>query len=201
MEASSKVVIEKIGDLRTWLKANHNKSESIWLVKWKKGSGKPYIDYDSIVDELICFGWVDSLPRNLDKQKTMLRISPRNPKSNWSKLNKERVARLDKLSKMEPSGWAMVEVAKANGAWSFLDDVEQLIEPLDLKKALDNKRQARFFFDRFPPSSKRGILEWIKNAKQTSTREQRITETVEKAAINIKANHPKGRDAGPKFNG
>ena len=91
-----------------------------------------------------------------------------------------------------------MEEAQRNGAWNFLDDVEQLLLPDDLKAAFKLNAEARYYYDRFPDSSKRGILEWIKNAKQDSTRKKRIAETVSKAAKNIKANHPKGRDAGPK---
>lgn len=198
MAELKKVFFENTSELRSWLERNFDKSESVWLVKWKKGLGKSYISYDEMVDELMCFGWIDSLPKNLDDQKTMHRISPRNPKSNWSGLNKERIRRLTKTGKMTPSGLKVIEQAKINGTWNFLDDVEQLMIPSDLEEALNNDSNARYYFDRFPDSSKRNILEWIKNAKQDSTREKRISETVAKAAQNIKANHPKGRDSGPK---
>ncbi len=198
MDKWQKVLVESAQELRAWLQENHAQTESVWLVKWKKDSGKPFIGYDEIVDELICFGWVDSVPKSLDEQKTMFRISPRNPKSNWSKVNKERVARLLKEGKMQPSGMKLVQHAKENGAWTFLDDVEALIVPPDLEAALQRYDQAQYYYERFPNSSKRGILEWIKNAKQASTRQKRIEETAQKAAQNIKANHPKGRDAGPK---
>lgn len=198
MAELKKVFFENTSELRSWLERNFDKSESVWLVKWKKGLGKSYISYDEMVDELMCFGWIDSLPKNLDDQKTMHRISPRNPKSNWSGLNKERIRRLTKTGKMTPSGLKVIEQAKINGTWNFLDDVEQLMIPSDLEEALNNDSNARYYFDRFPDSSKRNILEWTKNAKQDSTREKRISETVAKAAQNIKANHPKGRDSGPK---
>lgn len=192
-----KLFIESAQELRDWLIQYHETKTSVWLVKWKKESGHPFISYDEIVNELICFGWVDSLPRKLDDEKTMLRISLRNPKSNWSKVNKERVARLLRKGRMEPAGLKLVEQAKSNGAWSFLDDVEELILPTDLIKALQQTEKASYYFERFPNSSKRGILEWIKNAKQEDTRQRRIKETVMKAAQNRKANHPEGRDRGP----
>ena len=189
--------IESPNVFRTWLKLNHQQSESVWLVKWKKNAGKPYLSYDEIVDELMCFGWVDSLPRKLDAEKTMLRISPRNPKSKWSGVNKRRVERLLAAGRMEPAGMNLVERAKANGAWNFLDDVEQLILPPDLAQAFTENPKAAAYFERFPPSSKRGILEWIKTAKQPTTRAKRIAETVAKAERNRKANFPAGRDSGP----
>lgn len=140
----------------------------------EKAFTNSYLDYDSIVDELICYGWVDSLPRALDEKKTMLRISPRNPKSNWSGINKERVARLLEEGRMKKPGLDLVEIAKENGAWNFLDDVEQLIIPEDLQVALKTTSKASFYFNRFPDSSKRGILEWIKTAKQASTRQKEL---------------------------
>jgi len=198
MKELQQIFIESAIELRQWLHKNHYKKESVWLVRWKKETGKPYLEYSDIVDQLLCFGWVDSLPRKLDDEKTMLRISPRNPKSNWSGINKRKVERLIKDNLMEPPGLQLVETAKKNGRWNFLDDVEQLIIPPDLKDALAKTPNAKYYYDRFPDSSKRGILEWIKNAKQATTREKRILETAAKAAQNLKANHPKGRDAGPK---
>lgn len=198
MAEHKKVFIASITGLRDWLMNNYDISESVWLVKWKKGYGELYFGYHEMVDELIAFGWVDSLPKNLDEQKTMYRISPRNPKSNWSKVNKERVERLIEEGRMQMSGMKLVDQAKENGAWNFLDDVEKLIIPPDLDKELKTKGKAKYYYERFPNSSKRNILEWIKNAKQSSTRSKRIEETAKKAALNIKANHPKGRDAGPK---
>ncbi|MBO6537359.1 MAG: YdeI/OmpD-associated family protein [Balneolaceae bacterium] len=198
MPDHEQLFIESAEELRSWLEKNHPQKESVWLVRRKKAFTNSYLDYDSIVDELICYGWVDSLPRALDEKKTMLRISPRNPKSNWSGINKERVARLLEEGRMKKPGLDLVEIAKENGAWNFLDDVEQLIIPEDLQVALKTTSKASFYFNRFPDSSKRGILEWIKTAKQASTRQKRIEETAHKASQNIKANHPKGRDAGPK---
>jgi len=198
MSEVDKLFVQDVSELRDWLEENYAQNESVWLVKWKKDFGKTYISYDEIVDELLCFGWVDSLPRKLDDKRTMLRISPRNPRSSWSKVNKERVMRLINAGKMQLPGLKMVEIAKSNGAWDFLNDVEDLIIPPDLEEALKKNGNAKYFYERFPNSSKRGILEWIKNAKQESTRRKRILETVSKAAKNIKANHPKGRDAGPK---
>lgn len=196
-DTAPKIEIESAEQLRNWLKENHQSSESVWLVRWKKESGGPYVSYDEVVDQLMCFGWVDSLPRKLNEQQSMLRISPRNPKSNWSGVNKKRVERLLASELMESAGLNMVKIAQANGSWNFLDEVEQLIIPPDLQEALQRQPKAAFYFERFPPSSKRGILEWIKNAKQANTRQKRVDETAAKAAQNIKANHPKGRDAGP----
>jgi uncharacterized protein YdeI (YjbR/CyaY-like superfamily) len=192
------VFIESTQDLRSWLTRNHTSADSYWLVTWKRDSGGPYVNYNDVVDQLICFGWIDSLPRKFDDKRTMLRISQRNPKSNWSKVNKERVLRLEKAGLMEASGLSAVEEARKNGTWNFLDDVENLEIPHDLNLEFNKYPNSRYLFNRFPASSKRGILEWIKNAKTDATRRKRIEETAAKAMKNIKANHPIGRNAGPK---
>lgn len=193
-----KIAIESAAELRVWLARNHSTSGSVWVVTWKKGSGYPYVSYDEIVDQCLCYGWVDSLPGKLDELRTKLRISPRNPKSNWSRVNKDRVRRLVQEELMTPAGLAVVEQARKNGAWDFLEDVERLEVPDDLRIEFEKHPDSRRFFDRFPPSSRRGILEWIKTAKTDATRRKRVAETAYKAAANRKANFPKGRDAGPR---
>jgi uncharacterized protein YdeI (YjbR/CyaY-like superfamily) len=173
---------------RTWLERNHLKSPGVWLVTYKKETGKPRIDYAEAVEELLCFGWVDSKPAKLDDERSMLLCTPRKPKSAWSKPNKERVARLTAAGLMAPRGVELVELAKRTGTWDALNDVEALVEPEDLKARLDSSRAARAHWDAFPRSVKRGILEWILNAKRPETRQKRIEETASQAAKNLRAN-------------
>lgn len=183
--------------LRAWLREHHATTGSVWLVRYKKGRGPAYLAYTDVVDELLCFGWVDSLPRKLDADRSMLRISPRNPQSNWSGVNKRKVARLTAAGRMHPAGLALVAAARAGGQWTFLDEVEALVVPPDLGAALAATGRAAYYWERFPPSSKRGILEWIKTAKTAPTRARRVALTAQRAAQNRKANFPAGRDAGP----
>lgn len=194
------VTIESAQELRRWLNRNHGLESSVWVVTWKKNSGHPHVTYEEIVDQCLCFGWVDSLPRKLDALRMMRRISPRSRLSNWSSSNKLRVKRLIKVGLMKPAGLAAIRHAKQSGKWNFLDDVEELKIPADLNQQFKLYPCARQLFERFPPSSRRGILEWIKNAKTDVTRHKRIVETARKAARNFKANHPKGRDRGPRLN-
>ena len=174
-------------DWRDWLSKNHARSESIWLITHKKHTGDRYLSYDAIVEESLCFGWIDSLPRKLDQDRSMLLISPRKKKSVWSKLNKERVEKLIKTGAMTPAGMKKIESAKADGSWIFLDDVEALQIPDDLAAALAENAVAQQNFETFSPSGKKGILQWIKMAKRAQTRQQRIQKTVERAAVNEKA--------------
>ena len=109
------VTAESAAELRRWLAQYHAPSDSVWLVTWKQDSGRPYVSYDEIVDQCLCFGWVDSLSRKLDGLRTMLRISPRDPRSNWSRANKARVSRLIEAGLMQPSGMAVVEHVRKTG--------------------------------------------------------------------------------------
>ncbi len=188
LENVPKVEVKTRSDLRTWLSNNYQQTTGIWLVTYKKRS-EYYLPYSDIVRECLCFGWIDSLPRKLDEVKTMLYISPRKKGSNWSKLNKKYVAQLEQAGLIHPAGWQKIEQAKQDGSWSFLDDVEALILPDDLKLAFYSNKLAFENWTGFPPSVKKGILEWIKNAKRPATRDKRITDTVAKAAQNIRANY------------
>lgn len=173
---------------RAWLTENHRTATGVWLVFYKKSSGKPHLSYEEAVEEALCFGWIDSKPGKLDDERSMQYYSPRKPKSNWSKINKERVERLTAAGLMTESGLKMVELAKQTGTWAALDEVEELIVPPDLQAELEAQPTAAMHFGAFPRSVKRGILEWIMNAKTPETRQKRIAETVRLAAENIRAN-------------
>lgn len=183
----TEVEVRSRAELRRWLAANHKQPASIWLVTFKKGSPH-YLPYNDIVEEVLCFGWVDSQPRKLDDQRSMLRLSPRKPRSGWSAPNKERVERLIANGKMTRAGLAVIEAAKASGAWSAIDGAQALLVPPDLGKALAALPRAAANFAAFPPSARKGILEWISNARQPQTRARRIEETARLASENIRAN-------------
>jgi uncharacterized protein YdeI (YjbR/CyaY-like superfamily) len=175
-------------DWRAWLSAHHADTPAVWMVSWKATTGRPRISYDDAVSEALAFGWVDSLPRRLDDERTMLYFSRRKPTSAWSRPNKKRVEELRRQGLMSDAGERAIAQAKRNGAWSRLDDVEDLVEPADLTAALAGLPPARTHWDAFPPSARRGILEWIIQAKRPATRAQRIAETARLAAQNIRAN-------------
>lgn len=188
---ANRVEIKSTVELRAWLKANCHQTESVWLIRYKKSIEEFYVDYSSVVDELLCFGWIDSPPKSLDSERTMLRISPRKPSSAWSKINRDKVEALVKSRKMTKAGMAIVNQAKLDGSWDKLKSIDGNKIPPDLADAFIKSPKAKTQFDRFPPSSVRGILEWISLAKTDETRKKRILETVELAAKGIRANHPK----------
>jgi len=174
---------------RKWLEKNHQLEKSVWLIIYKKETGIPSVYYTNAVDEALCFGWIDSKPNKRDDESYYQFFAKRNPKSNWSKVNKAKVATLLEKGLMAPAGLEAIETAKQNGTWTALDEVEAITIPKDLQQAFNNNKIGFEYFDKFPRSSKRGILEWIMNAKRTETRQKRIEETIELASKNIKANH------------
>jgi uncharacterized protein YdeI (YjbR/CyaY-like superfamily) len=187
------VQVEHRAEWRSWLAANHTRAESIWLVTFKKAAGERYLPYEDVVEEALCFGWIDSLGRTLDHERKMLLLSPRKAGSGWSKVNKERIERLIAQGLMMAPGFAKIEQAKADGSWSRLDQVEALIIPDDLAQALARQEGATTNFEAFPRSAKRGILGWILQAKRPETRAKRVEETALLAAENRRANNYRDR--------
>ena len=164
-------------DLRDWLSHNHTQSEGVWLATYKKAF-PDHLPWLQAVEELICWGWVDAVSQKVDDERSAHLIAPRKPKSAWSAVNKEIVARMRAEGRMAQPGEAAIAVAKANGMWSFLDDVERLEVPDDLQSALGPLAEV---WEEWPRSVKRGTLEWIKTAKTDPTRAKRIADVVESA--------------------
>lgn len=167
---------------RAWLQENHDKKQSVWLIRYKKKSGVPTISWSEAVDEALCYGWIDSTAKPIDEEKYMQFFSPRKARSTWSKVNKEKVRRLIENAKMTKAGLKCIEVAKQNGSWTILDEVEALIIPDDLEEAFKSKSGAKEFFLSLSKSVKKGILQWVVLAKRQETRQKRISEIAECAA-------------------
>ncbi len=173
---------------RQWLAEHHASAPGVWLVYFKKASGQPSVTYAEAVEEALCFGWIDSHPRKLDAERTQLLFTPRRPKSGWSKVNKERLARLEPAGQLMPAGLAAIARAKQNGAWESLDAAEAGTVPDDLAAALATDATAARHFAAFSPSARKSILMWVMSAKQPETRARRVAETVRMAVLNKRAN-------------
>ena len=182
------VLAESRSQWRAWLAEHHATLPGAWLVRWKKASGGPHLPYAEAVEEALCFGWIDGQARPLDDRRSQLLLTPRRAGSAWSRANKQRVERLQAGGLVEAAGLAAVERAKADGSWSALDAVEDLIEPDELTAALDRDGAARREWDAFPRSARRAILEWIVTARRPETRARRVEETARLAAQGIRAN-------------
>lgn len=174
---------------RKWLEKNHQTESSVWLIIFHKRSEVKSVYYDEAVEEAICFGWIDSIANKRDSESKYQLFSRRKPGSKWSRLNRQRSAKMISQGMMTPSGQAVIDRAMKEGTWEALEQVQSAVIPDDLRKLFNKNKTALKNFQAFPPSSKRIILEWILNARQPQTRERRIAQTVELAAKNIKANH------------
>ena len=173
-ENAQKVEVKSRADLRNWLSGNHAESPSVWLVTYKKHTPH-YLDYGEMIEELLCWGWIDSQTRGVDADRTSVLIAPRNPKSAWSAINKQKIETARASGAMTEAGEALIRTARENGMWTFLDDVERLERPADLDEALGNRVEG---WDQWPRSIKRATLEWIKTAKTDPTRAKRIADVV-----------------------
>jgi uncharacterized protein YdeI (YjbR/CyaY-like superfamily) len=179
---------------RAWLIANHEGTNGVYLLSWRRGSGRTSVSYEDAVEEALCVGWVDSTGRNLDDERSIQWFSRRRPRSVWARSNKERVARLMAAGQMLPAGLAVIEEAKRSGMWTILDDVEDLIVPDDVAAALEAQSPARSHWDAFPPSARRAMLQWVVEARRPETRAKRIAQIADMARRKERAYPPPSRD-------
>ena len=179
-ENFEQVVVENQAALREWLLEHHQQEASVWLVTYKKSEKEKYVSREEVLDELLCFGWIDGIRRKRDEKTSMQLIAPRKAQ-HWAKSYKERAAKLIEEGKMHAAGQASIDRGKASGLWHFMDDIDALILPEDLKKALNALPSAATFFDNINPSSKRFVLRWIKLAKTEKTRKSRILKVAQLA--------------------
>ena len=173
-------------DWRKWLELNHNKKEAIWLIFYKKKCPNYNLSWSDSVDEALCFGWIDSVKKIIDTEKYKQYFSKRKAKSNWSKINKDKVKILIEQGLMEEEGYKSIEIAKENGSWTILDEVEALVIPEDLKEEFAKYKGSMKYFDSLSKSVKKILLHWVVSAKRKETKQKRILEIVENAINNLK---------------
>jgi uncharacterized protein YdeI (YjbR/CyaY-like superfamily) len=171
------VEVQSSAELREWLLHNHAQKESVWLVTYKKEVPEKYVSVQEVLDELLCFGWIDGIRRKLDDKRTMQLIAPRKIE-HWAKTYKDRFAKLEAQGLVHQSGINSVMESKNAGLWNFMDDVDQLIVPEDLQLALKKNQAAYLFFDGLSASSKRFVLRYLKLAKTDETSKKRIIQIV-----------------------
>lgn len=167
---------------RSWLTANHDRTRGVWVVSWRTASGRDAIPYEELVEQALCFGWIDSTVNSLDDDRGLQLMTPRKAKSGWTRLNRQRVANLEAQGQMTDAGRRAIAVAQQNGWWTLSDSVEDLIEPDELAAALDASPPARASWDAFPPSARKQMLWWVVTAAKPETRAKRIDTIVSDAA-------------------
>ena len=168
-------------DWRKWLELNHKIKDAVWLIFYMQKSPKHNLSWSTSVDEALCFGWIDSTKRTIDGERYKQYFSKRKAKSNWSTINKNKEQCLIDQGLMQEDGYKNIEVAKENGSWTILDDVEALVVPKDLNEELANYKGAVAYFDSLSKSDKKILLYWVVSAKRSETRKKRILEIAKSA--------------------
>ncbi|MDN4476161.1 YdeI/OmpD-associated family protein [Demequina sp. SYSU T00192] len=173
---------EDADEWRAWLAAHHTETTGVWVATWRKASGNVGLTYDALVRQALCFGWIDAVTRKLDDERTLQYCAPRKRGSGWARTNKTRIRELEEAGLIAPAGVAVIAAAKADGSWTLLDDVEDLVVPADLAEAFDDRPGARDAWDGFPPSARKQMLAHVALAKRPATRAARIVAVAEAAA-------------------
>ena len=168
---------------RAWLAANHATERGCWVASWRTPSGRARVPYPDLVEEALCWGWIDSTVNIFDDDRGLQMMTPRKPKSTWTRLNRQRVEDMEAQGRMTDAGRRIVEVAKANGRWTIYDPVEDLIEPDDLAAALDAEPAARAAWDALAPSTRKQLLFTVISAAGADTRAKRIAKIITEASV------------------
>ena len=172
---------ETRAEWRAWLEHHHATVKGVWLVSWRNSHGGPRCPYPEVVEEAICFGWIDSTAGKLDHDRGMQLLTPRKAKSAWTRLNRRRAEEMEAAGLMRDAGRRVIAAAQANGYWTIYDPVEDLEESDELRAALDANEPARQAWNGFPPSARKMMLWWVVSAMKPETKLQRIERIVAKA--------------------
>ncbi len=181
MDVVNEIEITSAEQLREWLSVHHSRRESVWLVTYKKHVSSQYVPFGDLVDEALCFGWVDSKVQRVDADRVRRFLSPRRAGSAWSRVNKEKIARLEAAGRMASAGRAVVERAREDGSWTWLDEIEDLVVPPDLAEVLAAEPRLRFEWEAWPASLQKGVLRELKSAKTDATRRRRLEKCLQRA--------------------
>jgi uncharacterized protein YdeI (YjbR/CyaY-like superfamily) len=179
---------------RAWLADNHASSPGAWVVYYKQSSGKAQVTYEELVEEGLCFGWIDSRPAKVDDERTSLYFCPRKRGSGWAATNKVRIERLEAQGLIAPAGRTVIDQAKADGSWTLLDASEAAIVPEDLTAAFERYPRSREQFEAFPRGVRKNIIGWIDLAKTAQTRARRVDEAARLAQQGIRANQGRPKE-------
>jgi uncharacterized protein YdeI (YjbR/CyaY-like superfamily) len=167
------------GEWREWLRHNHDTEKEIWLIYYKKHTGKPSIPYDDSVEEALCFGWIDSIIKRIDDEKFVRKFTPRKTKSRWSEANKKRALKMIEQGKMTETGLARIREAKKSGEWSKPPSSRgELVLPSYMEAALARNKKAEENFRNLAKSYKRHFIGWVTSAKREETRRRRLAEAI-----------------------
>ena len=186
LDDGEKVVAPDAATWRSWLETNHSRAAGAWLVRGRPGFTDRHVAYEDAIRQALCFGWIDGPVRTFDEETGGLWFSPRRPSSGWAATNKARLLELEEAGLIAEAGRRAIEVAKANGSWTVLDNAEALLEPADFAAALDAEPTARAGWDAFPPSARKMGIGQVDSARRSETRAARIAKIVADAALGVR---------------
>lgn len=193
MKDAIEIYFKNDEEWRVWLHANHQTSGGIHVIMYKIEHEMPSMRWEEAVRVALCFGWIDSTVKSLGDGKRRQYFCPRKPKSVWSRVNKNHLKELIAADLMHESGHKVIEVAKKNGSWTALDDVENEIVPEDLKASFDKNPEAFKNYQNFTRGQRKSYLYWLNQAKREETRQKRIAEIITLSVNNIKTRNPGSR--------
>jgi uncharacterized protein YdeI (YjbR/CyaY-like superfamily) len=164
---------------RKWLEKHHKKANELWVGFYKKETGKPSITWKESVDEALCFGWIDGIRKRIDGERYTIRFTPRNPKSNWSKINTERIIELKKLGLVKDEGWELFGIRdKAKSEEYSFEQRNNIKLPAVYQKNFKANKKAWNFFLLQSPWYRRTVTWWVVSAKQEVTRLRRFNQLI-----------------------
>ena len=165
-----------------WMKANHARETEIWLKIHKKGSGLPTVTPAQALDVALCWGWIDGIRKSFDAKSFLQRYSPRRPRSIWSQINRDHVARLTAAGRMTPHGQRQVDAAKADGRWDAAYAPQRQVTaatiPADLRKAIEASPRARRAFSRLDRRNLFALAFRMNNVRTPAGRTRKIAALV-----------------------
>mgnify|MGYP006295244335 FL=1 len=166
-------------DLEEWLRANHDRSEELWIRIFKKGTRIPSVTWDEVVIECLCWGWIDGIRKSEGDTAYLQRVTPRRKNSPWSKRNRLLATRLIEEGRMQESGLMQVSLAKRNGRWADAYAASEMEVPDDFLEALDRSRPAKDTFEQLNSANRYTIALGLTSAKRPETRFRRFERYLE----------------------
>ncbi len=170
-------------ELRAWLERHHGDRDELWVGLYKKASGRPSVTWPEVVDEALCFGWIDGVRRSLGPDSYVNRLTPRRPRSNWSAVNIKRVGELIEEGRMTPAGLAAfaARTDDRSAVYSYEQRRAATLEP-DQEERFRAIPDAWEWFQARPSSYRRAATHWVVSAKRSETRERRLQTLIEDSA-------------------
>jgi len=187
LEEKEHLYFKNAQEWREWLHDNHDMSQGVYLIFYRVNSTYESMRWEEAVQVAICYGWIDSTVKKLDDERRRQMFTPRKDKSVWSKLNKTYIEKLIADDLMHESGLRKIAIAKQNGSWVSLDDLEDLVVPKDLEEAFNTNPTAFNHYNNFSKTYRKNYLYWLNQAKREATRKARIVEIITLCEQNIKS--------------